>query len=105
MSRDVRVAAQVVLGARGEHKVRGARVRCLGGRRDALAGRIDVVQPLLAGIPILDRAARKADLEREPHGLGDAGGVRGEAVLEVRRHGHVGSGDERRGVRERLLAT
>ncbi len=61
----------------------GTSVRGLSGGRNALGGHVDVVQPLLARVPILDRAAREADLERAAHALSDTGCVSGEAILEV----------------------
>ena len=79
-------------------------VRRFGRRGDALGRLGDVVKPMLAWVPVLDRAAGEAGVEREAHGLCDAGGVHREALLEVRRHRHVGSGRKRGGVGERLLA-
>ena len=70
----------------------------------ALGGRVSVIQPFLRRVPVLDRAARQAGVEGEPHGLGDAGGIFGKAVLEVSRDGQLARRGKSRGVRERLLA-
>jgi hypothetical protein len=56
-------------------------VRRPGGRRDALDGDVEVVDPF--AVPVLDRAARETGVDRAPDGRGDTVRVVGEAVLEV----------------------
>ena len=58
----------------------------------------------MCAAPILDRAAGEPELACKAHRLGDTCGVLGEAVLEVGRHRQLGCDDERRAVRQRLIA-
>jgi hypothetical protein len=56
------------------------RLRC---RRHTLGGSVNVVQPAFGCAPVLDRAARQSDIERQAHRLSNTTRIRGEAVLEV----------------------
>jgi hypothetical protein len=95
---------QVVLGARGEHQAHRARVCRLGGGRDALGGRPDVVNGagLTAG-EILERAARQPGFYSQCDGPRDAGRVVGVAVLQVGGDGKLGGRDDRGGVGQGLV--
>ena len=100
----VRVPTEVVLGAGGQHQLHVPGMCRFGGRGDALGRLTDVVQPLFARVPVLDRAAGEPGVEREADGVCDAGSVHGEAVLEIGRDGQLAGAHNRCGVCERLLA-
>ena len=75
-----------------------------GGGRDPLGGRCDRVDPAGCGVVVLDRAAGGAGRGQQPHRLGDAGRVGGEAALAVDRERHVGGGGEAGDVGDELVA-
>jgi hypothetical protein len=96
---------QVVLGPSGEHQAHRTRVCRLGGGRDALGGRRDVVDGVRLGAgEILKRTARQPGVHGQGNGPRDPGRVVGVAVLEVRGDGKLGGRDDRGGVGQGLLA-
>ena len=97
-------AAEVVLGATREHETHRPGMGRLGSGGNPLAGEPDVVDRLLVRVPVLDRAAGETGSGGEGDCLGDVGGARGEAVLEVGAHRQRRRRGELGAVGDRLVA-
>ncbi len=79
---EVGVAADVVLGARGQHEGPAERPGRLHGRRDPLE-RVPGVVERAGGVPVLDRASRRPACGRPQHRVRGGLGLGAVAVLEV----------------------
>ena len=96
---------QVILGSRGQDEVDRPRMRHLGCGRHALHGLREIVDRRVfeSGV-ILDRAPRESGVERQRHRVGNTRRIGCVAILEVGRHRELGRPDDRRTVRDHLVA-
>ena len=94
-------APEVVLGTGSEHEAHRTSVGGLGRRGDPVDGQLVVVDGLAVGVPVLDRASGESGGCGGGDGLGNAVGIRREAMLEIgtdrqrRRRGEVGTVGDR----------
>jgi hypothetical protein len=96
---------QIVFGASGEHEACGPGMRCLGGGRHALGRRPDVIDGLvLITGEILHRAARQPGFAGEGDGPRDTVRIVGEAALQIGGDRKYACRDDRRGMRQGLIA-
>ena len=103
--RQVLPAVDVVLRSRRDDEVDGAAVGDFDGRGDALRREVQLVdRVVLVTGEVLDRASRQTRLDGQADRLRHPTGIVRERVFEVRRHGQVRRLDDRRRVREGLIA-
>ena len=99
---EVGLAPDVVLGARGERERERQRAHRLDRGGHALGRVLQIVEPA-GGIPVLDRAADRADFGNTADRLRCRLGLGAVAVLQVGRDGEIGRRRQRRDVRGDLV--